>query len=54
MAQEVLTNYSKKEDSSWEKILNYGKILSDKEGDDMLNNVIKLRKERGFRNVSIH
>mgnify|MGYP001618425623 CR=1 FL=1 len=33
----------------WNKILNAGKILSDKEAEDMERFVDELRKEKGFR-----
>ena len=50
----MVDTYSKKEDPAWEAILNGEKILSDNEAEEMERIVNKIRKERGFRNVSIN
>lgn len=48
--EKLVEGYKNRADSAWDKILNAGKILSDKEADDIEEFVKKLRKERGFRN----
>jgi len=40
--------------NAWDRILNYGKILTDKEADEMEKITKKLRKEKGFRDVIYH
>ena len=47
--EKLVEEYKNKTDATWDKILNAGKILSDKEAQDMENFVKKLRNERGFR-----
>lgn len=48
----MIKEYERNAEEKWNLILNSGKILSDKEAEDMLKIVKKLRKERGFRDVS--
>ena len=42
-------NNKKKNEDVWNEILNCGKILSDKEAEDMQRLATELRKESGFR-----
>lgn len=48
----MLEEYEKNAEKTWDIILNSGKVLSDKEADDIKKITLKLRKERGFRDVS--
>ncbi len=48
----MINEYEKSSDEFWSKILNSGKILSEKEGKDIAEMTSKLRKEGGFRNAS--
>ncbi|MBI4154921.1 hypothetical protein HY498_02445 [Candidatus Woesearchaeota archaeon] len=45
----VISSYKNKADDQWNRLLSFGKILSDKEAKDMHEVVVKLRKEYGFR-----
>ena len=45
----MVSEYKEKNDNFWDKILNSGKILSNKEAEDMQRLVKRLRKEKGFR-----
>ena len=45
----MVSEYKEKNENYWDKILNSGKILSDKEANDMEKLVKQLRKEKGFR-----
>ena len=47
--EKLVEDYKSKTDDRWNVILNSGKILSDKEAEDMEKFVRELRKERGFR-----
>ena len=47
--EELVNNYKKTSKNTWKELLNAGKILSDKEADEMMEVVKKLRSERGFR-----
>ena len=49
MIRTITDSYAEKKKSVWEDILNSGKILSDKEADDMEKISRRMRKERGFR-----
>lgn len=45
----MVNDYKAESKKVWDKILNSGKILSDKEAEDMEKFVKELRKEKGFR-----
>ena len=45
----IVSDYKEESRKFWDKILNSGKILSDKEANDMEKFVKNLRKENGFR-----
>jgi hypothetical protein len=47
--KKMVHEYKKKSDRIWDDILHGEKILSDKEAEDMLSLVHKMRKEPGFR-----
>lgn len=47
--KKITIDYDERNRKFWDKILNYGKIITDKEAEDMMSVVKKLRKERGFR-----
>ena len=48
----MVREHEKRAQNVWDTIFHSGKILSDKEAEDMHKIVRKLRKERGFRDVS--
>lgn len=50
----IVESYTKNTNDVWDRILNGGKTLTDKETDEMKKELKKMRKEKGFRNVSIH
>ena len=45
----MIDGYKNKADEQWDRILSSGKILSDKEADEMQKIVVRMRKEYGFR-----
>jgi len=47
----MIEQYEKNSEEIWNKILKSGKILSDKEAEDMQTTLKESRKNRGFRNV---
>ena len=49
--ENMLREYERRSEDFWNEILSGEKRLSDKEAEDMLKTVKKLRKERGFRDV---
>ena len=47
--EQMLEEYKKKSDEAWDKILNGGRIISDKEAEVMKKITRKTREEYGFR-----
>lgn len=47
--EEMVDEYKERSSAIWNNVLNPGKILSDKEAEDMEKLVGNLRKEKGFR-----
>ena len=48
---DMVKEHEKKSEEFWDKILHAGKILSDKEAEEINKISRKIRKEKGFRNV---
>lgn len=46
---DMIDSYDKHAEETWEKILNSGKILSDKEAEELERDVKKIRKAKWFR-----
>ena len=49
LLNEMIKEYENKSKEFWNDILESEKLLSDKEADELLNRMKKLRKEYGFR-----
>lgn len=46
---DMIGSYDKYADETWHKILNSGKILSDREAEDLEKDVNKIRKAKWFK-----
>lgn len=51
LLENMVSEYEKNAEDIWNIILDSGKILSDKEADDLKKITVKLRKGKGFRNA---
>jgi hypothetical protein len=49
LLSKMVGTYKNKADEQWDQILGFGKILSDKEANEMQKIVVRMRKEYGFR-----
>ena len=49
LVKRMADEYEKRSKDVWKHILDHEKLITDKEAEEMLNTVKKLRKEQGFR-----
>jgi hypothetical protein len=49
LVENMIDEYEKENEKFWKEILNAGKIISDKEAEELLEVSKKIRKEWGFR-----
>jgi hypothetical protein len=54
LLSDMVVSYSKHSDDTWDKILYSGKIISDKEAEDIHKITKKIRKESWVRNADSH